>query len=165
MDDKNKSVAYHEAGHAIVAYYLNVPFEYVSIIPNEEYSGIVKFLEESFKSRDMDIFMPYKNFVEMENHVLIGLAGAAAEKVFKLDHINPDSTKRDFNSAGNLIDYFSGSYEETQKLVDIFWKKCELICRCDDVHELINDLALDLLEKTKLTYEAVLYLIKGNLNE
>jgi ATP-dependent Zn protease len=67
-----KSTAYHEAGHAVLALLLERSVQYVSILPNREHLGICEFGKGTTRrSEDW-----------LEREILIALAGIAAEAKF-----------------------------------------------------------------------------------
>ena len=70
--DHDRAVAYHEAGHAVVALTLGRPVTHVSILPNHEHLGICEFGKG--KAR------PTEDWLERE--MLIALGGIAAEARF-----------------------------------------------------------------------------------
>jgi ATP-dependent Zn protease len=77
--------AYHEAGHAVVGYFLDVPFGETSIIPNEEENTL-----GYMKPENVEAFLAnlntnghlVKDMLATENHVLRLLAGHASELLF-----------------------------------------------------------------------------------
>ena len=64
-----EAVAYHEAGHAVVALALGRPVQSVSILPDRVYLGLCEFQKGTFR--------PSADWIERE--ILISLAGLAAE--------------------------------------------------------------------------------------
>lgn len=73
--------AYHEAGHAVVAYVLHVGFKSISIIPNEESLGIVNI------NNEMYIFpgvgkLEKRIKTRLEKSIMVLLAGDAAVSYF-----------------------------------------------------------------------------------
>jgi len=65
----DRVTAYHEAGHAVVALYLDRPVHRVSVLPNQELLGKCEFRK--------GVFRPSDDWLEIE--ILISLAGMAAE--------------------------------------------------------------------------------------
>lgn len=77
-DDKYlRVVAYHEAGHAVVAWCLGVPLREVRIAINEGFCSHVMTISPSLDPE----FMHGSNWARIKKRALILLAGEAAERV------------------------------------------------------------------------------------
>ena len=80
----DETTAFHEAGHAVVALYLDRPVHRVSVLPNRERLGQCEFGKGRFK--------PSEDAIERE--ILIALAGLAAEArhtgTYELEAANRD---------------------------------------------------------------------------
>src|SRR5947209_3102570 len=73
--------AYHEAGHAVAAFNVGRSFRHVTIEPGDESLG--HLLHDRFsRSFKPDIAMSKRTEATIEDHVLIGMAGMAAERRF-----------------------------------------------------------------------------------
>src|SRR2546421_10989245 len=68
----DQATAYHEAGHAVLAFILGRPVQCVSILPNHEHLGICEF--------GKSVHRPSEDWLERE--ILIALGGIAAEARF-----------------------------------------------------------------------------------
>ena len=87
--------AFHEAGHAVVAYLLDRPFEYVSIEPHKESLGriVCKRLGTVFLSDDKLIELSAETQRWIEETIQIVLAGPEVElRFFSLDDHDIDMT-------------------------------------------------------------------------
>jgi cell division protease FtsH len=90
-DELRNQVAYHEAGHAVVAALdsdgKNIP-EYASIVPSVAFAGIV--IESYAFHHAHDDLNTYRNF---RHQIRIGLAGRAAEEVkFGIENVSSASS-------------------------------------------------------------------------
>ena len=65
----DQATAYHEAGHAVLAFILGRPVHCVSILPDREHLGICEF--------GKGVYRPSEDWLERE--ILIALGGVAAE--------------------------------------------------------------------------------------
>lgn len=65
-----KSIAFHEAGHAVALYFQGLRFESVSIISSDTYAGIVRHDGYDGKNRKL-----------IRKHVVVGFAGELAERI------------------------------------------------------------------------------------
>jgi Peptidase family M41 len=98
-----RSVAYHEAGHAVAALELGRSIKYVSIVPTEDRLGVVhqNALPAWFKP-DRSSDGRHRRLIERE--VLIDLAGIAAEHRFS-GRNNWRGAGSDFHQAIELASY------------------------------------------------------------
>lgn len=65
----DEATAYHEAGHAVLAFMLGRPVQCVSILADREHLGVCEFGKE--------VYRPSEDWLERE--ILIALGGIAAE--------------------------------------------------------------------------------------
>ena len=65
----DQATAYHEAGHAVLAFVLDRPVQCVSILPDRDHLGICEFGKA--------VYRPSEDWLERE--ILIALGGIAAE--------------------------------------------------------------------------------------
>ena len=68
----DQATAYHEAGHAVLAFVLGRPVQCVSILPDRDHDGICEF--------GKGVYRPTEDWLERE--ILIALGGIAAEARF-----------------------------------------------------------------------------------
>jgi ATP-dependent Zn protease len=66
------ATAYHEAGHAVLAFLLGRPVQCVSILPDRDHLGVCEF--------GKGVYRPSEDWLERE--ILIALGGIAAEARF-----------------------------------------------------------------------------------
>jgi hypothetical protein len=76
-------IAYHEAGHAVMSVICRRPFSFATIIPASDYAGLVQHpaFPADFQP-DLSVIPGARHSKLLEDHILISLAGAAAEDVF-----------------------------------------------------------------------------------
>lgn len=142
--DKSESIAYHEAGHAVIAIKLNVPVEYSSIIPTDEYDGATKYKKVSYSSiEEMAVYI--------NNKIIVMLSGAIAAEKFK----NVESSlcaMNDYNEASKLIEGVYG-VEQKDKNLALFL----IEARKSVIHyeKKIEAVANELIVKRKLSGEQI----------
>ena len=73
QDGEARRVAYHEAGHAVLAWTYGLKFSRVSIVGTEDYQGVVKFDSPGVVRTDDTAFI--------EAHALNNLAGEVAVEI------------------------------------------------------------------------------------
>ncbi|QSX06135.1 AAA family ATPase [Sedimentibacter sp. zth1] len=108
---EKKTVAYHEAGHAIAAKILDIDkIQKVSIIPRDKALGyVIKFPIE-------DKYLYTKN--ELYNRIIILLAGRASEEVF-IGEISSGASS-DLKEATNITYEIICSYGMSKELENVF---------------------------------------------
>jgi hypothetical protein len=73
----DRSAAIHQAGHAVTAFKLGKPIEHLTILPDKDHFGCVKFSYPYWFTPDREVAEPI--WALIEDQVLIWLAGFAAE--------------------------------------------------------------------------------------
>jgi hypothetical protein len=90
VNDESRGTAFHEAGHAVAAFLLDVPIVEVSILPIGDTAGHVRLRVRSLNRREDDLMEPgyaaqYGGFIDgstrrwVERNVMFGLAGGLTE--------------------------------------------------------------------------------------
>lgn len=136
------STAYHEAGHAVISYYLCVPFEYATIVPSVadgslghvEWPHPPKWAFDESSSRSLE----QREF--WENHVMIGFAGRLAQGKF-LGRKVRYGYKRDYQNIADAALRFGGPspevhvhwcrwlHEKTKNMVERRWVEIERLAQ------------------------------------
>jgi ATP-dependent Zn protease len=105
-----EATAYHEAGHAVVAYLLNAPVKRkgATIIPNPE-EGSTGCVHAGFTFRRGH--RPDENKSDVvrlrcERQAMVLLAGVEAQRKFNRRSVRSYHTQSDFNGAVGLMEYF-----------------------------------------------------------
>lgn len=143
LKEEKELVAYHESGHAFLAYLFDKAVGNISIIPKSNYLGVTLMLKDETK------YIKTKEDVEHELMILMG--GRASEKVFLEKETTGSSD--DFNRATKLamnhlnvlasehlgllyadMNEYNDKYSETYKI---------------KVENTVNKILSDLFEKTK----------------
>ena len=117
------STAYHEAGHAAVAYELRVTIKKVTIEPEGDSLGHV--LHQKLLSDAVAWDNSKKYRWRMEKLVMVALAGYHAEKRFNPKGVRHYSSFQDRHESVNALSYFCGGTDEIEayfKLLDL-WAK------------------------------------------
>lgn len=107
-------IAYHEAGHTVMAYIMGCATKAVSIIPNHSDHSLGHH-EGYGTTIKPDINMSIKTKESLENKVMICLAGKIATKILtgRRDHIGGSS---DSSRAANYGSYISCEIKEREAL-------------------------------------------------
>jgi ATP-dependent Zn protease len=127
------TVAYHEAGHAVVAYRLQAEIRYVTIVPDHWCAGHFTH-NDLFCARGLG-----SDRANLERAIQISLAGPLAQARFHRRSYRRRHGRQDYDCATGLARYLAGSagereflrYQEryTKVLVDHYWSDIERIAR------------------------------------
>lgn len=80
--EREKQIAYHEAGHAVMALINNISFRSVSVEPGMGREGVIDFDESILSSFDADAPLSDEQRARVESLILFALAGDTAEAIF-----------------------------------------------------------------------------------
>jgi hypothetical protein len=143
---ERKATAWHEAGHAVIAYRLGVEIIGVTIVPYREYAGSCLRLH-----------------TDPERAIQIALAGSLAET-----RISPDDDAEyddgDYDTASGLARDLAGSdgarellrhmERSTRRLVDQHWAEIERVALALLNHDLLTGLQVkNIIEDRPISFE------------
>jgi ATP-dependent Zn protease len=118
---RNIDFAYHEAGHAMIAYRLGIPVREVSMQPTESTAGWVGYqqpLAEIIRSGDTSD----ERRIRMERYAMVCLAGREAQMRFNFEELQEDDYKVDLDLVTQALNQFSHCEEEVliyEKLLEV----------------------------------------------
>jgi ATP-dependent Zn protease len=130
---QRQATAYHEAGHAVVAYHLEAEVRHVTIVPDH-------FSRGYFVSGNLFCAPGCgSDRANLERAIKICLAGPLAQQRFRRRSYCRRIGRQDYDCATGLARYLAGSagereflrYQErrTKSLVDHYWSDIERIAR------------------------------------
>jgi hypothetical protein len=103
------ATAYHEAGHAVAAYFFGIPFRKkgATVIPNEDqgFSGCVH-TSKKFGGQRPDMDKTDAARLRCERHAMVSLAGMEAQRKFSRPSIRNYHGHHDYLNAVDLMSYF-----------------------------------------------------------
>ncbi len=106
-----ESTAYHEAGHAVVAFELEIPFESVTIAPDEESVGSMIYQRRLQKLDDYGSISARRR-ATLEAHVRVLIAGWIAEKRFNPKGFRRSGAQEDQRTLITIVFLLSNSEKE-----------------------------------------------------
>jgi ATP-dependent Zn protease len=143
------STAYHEAGHAVAAFFLHLSIgrKGVTIIPDKINNSLGSAHVLAQLRENPELSDSPRTHVRIEDYAVMGLAGDVAEK--KFHPRRRFGGHRDLNDAANLLSYISGSNEVVQARMNVAIRCARDLVNCR--WKEITAVATDLLEKKTLT--------------
>jgi ATP-dependent metalloprotease len=151
--DNKKLVAYHEAGHAVVAYHTKRPIEKATIMPRGSSLGHV-----SFHAKD-DLFTTKE---ALTAEVEIAMGGRASEEInFGPDQITQGASS-DFRNATKIAKSMIENLGMSERVGLMYWDKDSLQKASSETKSLIEDEVKTLLEKS---YKKSFGIIKDNKDQ
>ncbi len=156
MKSKNlHATAYHEAGHVVANFRLNLPrFKNVSIIPNGESLGRVRMtlIQNVFKKLEAGKVSP-KEERYLKNFLIGNFAGPAAEAKFrKITHF-PNGYQQDMYDVVNICNYIFGSTEVIDAYLNYIIEEAKALVKSPVCWYAIDATATTLLNKKLLSYK------------
>jgi ATP-dependent Zn protease len=161
-----RATAYHEAGHAIMAYLLKFPFEKISIGP-EEYSAVTFTMGKMYgfhyhQATPGDFAAAGTDRAVIDKEIQVLLAGDIADSLFS-GHESLDPVSLDAQEAKNLAEtlheslvqveeYLSRLSAQTEEMLKFWWPVLETV-------------AEGLLKKRHMTYAEVCEIIARGIRE
>ena len=110
---KLESTAYHEAGHAVVAFELEIPVESVTIAPDEESVGSMIYQRRLQKLDDYGSISARRR-ATLEAHVRVLIAGWIAEKRFNPKGFRRSGAQEDQRTLITIVFLLSNSEKEAR---------------------------------------------------
>jgi hypothetical protein len=160
------STAFHEAGHAAVAFYLEIPIaeNAVSIICGEGFDGKVS-IKQSFLRRlgrlDSAELSAAKRLTA-ERYAIFALAGIEAQRRYRASSVRHYHSSKDYHDAVDVVSYFAPDDEELDAYLRLLRIRTRNIVALPGVWAWIEELASALMEKRKLSREDVLKIMQNS---
>ena len=145
-----ESIAYHEAGHAVVAWRVGVEAKSLSIISEPGSKG--RYIHKPYFT---DITPEYDTSPRAErrlkNMVLVCFAGEIAQRRFNSGEWRDYHGERDFDQAVDLLNYLAGSEDDLQAHINAIHLQAQQMVEDPSVWLCIGALAAALLEHGELS--------------
>ena len=105
-------IAYHEAGHAFMAFYQRCTCRHASIIPDEKDNSLGHILNGKRARVEYDRISPSsKDRLQIEKYILVAYAGNAAERLLTRRKVS-DGSHKDFQDAYDYVSLLIQDEEE-----------------------------------------------------
>jgi hypothetical protein len=158
------ATAYHEAGHAAVAFYLEIPIaeDALSIVGGDDYDGMI-YTNPSFLRRlgrlDSAELTDAKRLIA-ERYAIFALAGIEAQRRYRASSVRRYHSSKDYHDAIDVISYFAPDDEELEAYLRLLRIRARNIVALPGVWEWIEELAAALMEQRTLSRKDVLGIVQ-----
>jgi len=156
-----KQTAYHEAGHAVMAYILHLRLKEVSIIPTDDYLGVC--IGGKRGNIDPEWDSSHKTRVELERRAMQALAGNVAEHLLTGKRHRAGSYS-DYHNVVNLLSCLAGDDEITY-YADWLWHRTKATMGIDYWWLAVENVAEELLKNKHLKNKCVREIIRRAIDE
>jgi hypothetical protein len=116
MRDPRAATAFHEAGHAIVAWSLGVGVKGVSIVPDADSTGRCHHAR-LFRKKYPELDDSLRAAVRMQKNVMIALAGLIAKGMYRARSVRHYHAHADHATAVDIALHLTSSVEEAAALI------------------------------------------------
>ena len=134
------ATAYHEAGHAVLSWYLRLPFMYVTVLSDKESGtlGHVRYYSFPKLAYDECPSRPLAQRDSWERHLMCSYAGRISEQIFRGQRVRY-GYEGDYEQMADQVLKFGGESKEvhihwchwlharTKNLVEQHWREIEAV--------------------------------------
>lgn len=150
---RDRLTAYHEAGHAVVAYFLHRRVTGVTIIRDKDTMGLCRLGKIPDIPLDWD--SSHRVRMQLERDAMIDLAGNIAEYIFrgksgKRRYRKSSKPNTDILHTIDCLLYLSGDGEETGWYVNWLWHRTRLMLQLPCNWAPVQAVATELLEHRRI---------------
>ena len=149
-----EATAYHEAGHAVFAWYKGTKIRKVTIIPDDDSLGHVRH-SKIIRGRSPELDNSPRTRLRMETHITICLAGPLAQRIWNPRTCRNYQCRSDHQSAADVALTICGSGKQATAFlryldicVDEFLRAPHIWCK-------VEALAAELLRKHTMSGQEV----------
>lgn len=151
--ENRKRIAYHEAGHAVIAYHTGIPIVKATVMPRGNALGHVSYhpRDELFTTKD-----------ELIQQIDIAMGGRASEEInFGAEHVTQGASS-DFQQATNITRRMVTQLGMSDKVGRVSWSEEALERSSSETKRLIEHEIKDLMDTS---YSRAFKLLKDNKHE
>lgn len=166
IKESEELVAYHEAGHALVAYALGVKFDYVTIEPDydEGCSGrMISSLDDSYLQSMSLEDLRVEDVRGIEDDITVFFAGVIAQSM--AGGIAEHHGEHDIACTRQLASFVCETDSQVDSCMEWLRRRAELILADEKYLMCLGNLVHVLLERKRLTYEQVIRVFQLSLEQ
>ncbi|MFB3901922.1 MAG: hypothetical protein ACE15E_00575 [Acidobacteriota bacterium] len=154
---KLQSIAYHEAGHAVMAWWHGLAIRKATIVPHKDYLGSVTHFKKLLPTDETDLRPSQRDL--LERRIMVLLSGPEAERKFR-GHYSHKGSGHDRHYAFDHLASLTGpSEDELNTYMKLLWLRTRRILDFAPVWACVTAVANALLEKRSLTGSEIKALI------
>jgi hypothetical protein len=112
-----KATAYHEAGHAFMAWFLRVGLKKVTIVPREGSAGRCHH-EKLLRGKHPEVDDSNPARLRKEKLIMVALAGPIAQQLYNPRSYRRHHAMRDHQTAAEVVENLSRSSEEANAYIE-----------------------------------------------
>lgn len=163
-----KQIAYHEAGHAFMCFYLHKRLGSVTIISTQEYEGRCELgktpdlLSERYQSNALEKNRLYR--IEREKLAMISLAGSLAVSML-MSRKHTIGADTDVLQVTSHLASLTRSMEEEEAYAKWLWHRTKGILQIEPHWSAVKVLANELLREKRIGAKRVCEIIKNSLEK
>jgi ATP-dependent Zn protease len=156
-----EKVAYHEAGHASLAFWQQIAVRYVTVV--EDIDSLGHFTHWPKPSFRPDIKTDLRTRARIENHARVSLAGVIAEARATGRRRNWRGAHTDLRNACDLVSYLTVSAEHLNVYLRLLWIETEGMLATPHHWKAVEALAADLVKRRRMNGTEVKEVLRGEL--
>jgi len=149
-DKQLKATAYHEAGHAVFAWYKGIKIKKVTIIPDADSVGHVHHAKV-IKGRSPKLDNSPRQRQRMETLIMISLAGPLAQRIWNPQTCRTYQCRDDHQTAVDVAMTYCGSSKQATAFLRYLHVCVDEFLRSPRIWHRVQALALELLQRSTMT--------------
>lgn len=148
-----EATAYHEAGHAVAAYWLRRAFRHVTIAPDLEGGSLGHMLDRKLKGEWIPDAEPERYRSRFEKMIIVSMAGAEAERKFtgRYNRIGASGDRKDQVDYGCWLT--AGDLDEVPLYLDLLKHRTRRLLEAHHVWFAVEVLAKELLKRETIRWK------------
>ena len=145
----NLSTAYHEAGHAVAAWRLNIVLRRkgVTIVPDRERGSDGSTFHRQVVSKNIEHDRSSRNVLKAERLAQLSLAGEIAQRRYSPRSVRSYHSKSDREKAIDTLSYFVADSRELEAWLKLLHIRTENMFSNPDVWRAVERLAAELMQR------------------
>ena len=156
---RRRRTAYHEAGHALAAWKLKIPFKRVSVVAADKTWHVL--YPALLSGSDWDSIPPRARD-RLERRMIVGLAGGEAERLIS-GRYNHRGARSDYRNVWDIVSRLAGSIEEASAYSMWLSLRARNLIRAPQHRPSLDALAAALMAQSKIDGVAAVTIMRDAL--
>jgi hypothetical protein len=158
-----RATAYHEAGHAVVTFWLGLRLRSLTIVPDLTQGSTGSCHHSSLGLRGVDYSPSDKNRLRAERGIIVALAGMEAQRRFRPRSVRHYHAWHDYRNAVDLASYFFGDADVLTQFMKFMVARTQHLLGESGVWDCVRTVADALLKQPTMIGHEVEALIRSSL--